>query len=94
MRARLDRGMANSAWLQLFPSAEIHHLVVASSDHMGVFLDTMGAEVVGSGGRRQRRMFRFEKAWLKEPGCEATIAEAWDVQPIGTAMYRVAEKIK
>ena len=94
MRARLDRGMANSAWLQLFPSAEIHHLVVASSDHMGVFLDTMGAEVVGSGGRRQRCMFRFEKAWLKEPGCEATIAEAWDVQPIGTAMYRVAEKIK
>ena len=68
--------------------------MVASSDHIGVFLDTMGAKVVRSGGRRQQRMFRFEKAWLKEPGCEATIAEEWDVQPIGTAMYRVAEKIK
>jgi hypothetical protein len=39
-------------------------------------------------------MFRFEKAWLKEPGCEEVIESAWEVQPIGTAMHKVTQKIK
>ena len=39
-------------------------------------------------------MFRFEKTWVHEAGCEDVIAGAWDVHPAGIAMFQVVEKIK
>ena len=80
--------------MQLFPHASISHLIVASSDHVGLLLDSWTNQPRNSAPQRKRRMFRFEKAWLKEPGCEEVIESAWEVQPIGMAMYRVTQKIK
>ena len=36
VRAPLDRGFASGQWRSLFPNALVRHLVVASSDHMGL----------------------------------------------------------
>jgi hypothetical protein len=46
VRARLDRVVANSGWMSLFPMAVISHLVVACSDHMGLLFNTMGSSEV------------------------------------------------
>ena len=94
VRARLDRGVSTSAWMLLFPATTISHLVVASSDHMGLLLDTTGVPTRYPIIRRRQKQFRFEKAWLCELGCEAVIAMAWEIQLVGTAMYCVVEKIK
>ena len=37
---RLDRGVANSAWINTFHEGYIQHLTVASSDHRPIFLRT------------------------------------------------------
>jgi hypothetical protein len=74
--------------------ATVSHLAVACSDHMGLLLNTNGNSGEQRVDRRRKKLFRFEKAWIHEAGCEEVIAGAWNVIPIGTAMYRVAEKIK
>ena len=94
VQARLDRGVASGQWRSLFPNASVRHLVVASSDHMGLLMDTLPSHAVLQGNGRRKKLFRFEKSWLRELGCEDVIATAWGVQPIGTAMYRVSQKIK
>ena len=93
VRVRLDRGIANPDWLALFPLVQVHHVVIACSDHMGVSFDLTPA----TGGvlyRRRCRRFRFDKNWIREVGCEDQIKEAWNSCYRGTAMYWVAEKIK
>lgn len=92
VRATLDRCVVNSRWLHLFLGAILSHLIVASSDHMGLLLDSKGASNITISGRRKQKLFRFEKAWLREPGCEDVITHAWDVDLVGTTMYRVSEK--
>jgi hypothetical protein len=75
IRVRLDRGVATGTWRHEFPLASIRHLVVSSSDHMGLIMDTTSAPVVQQGNWRRKRLFRFEKSWLREPGCEDVIAD-------------------
>jgi hypothetical protein len=92
--ARLDRGVADAAWVQLFPHASISHLIVASSNHVGLLLDSRIDQPRNHVPQRKRRLFRFKKTWLRESGYEEVIQSAWEVQPIGTAMYRGTQKIK
>uniref|UniRef100_A0A2N9F3X0 Reverse transcriptase domain-containing protein n=1 Tax=Fagus sylvatica TaxID=28930 RepID=A0A2N9F3X0_FAGSY len=40
----------------------------------------------GRGHMRRHKLFRFEHAWLRETGCETTIADAWKEEQVGTAM--------
>ncbi|KAA3482314.1 reverse transcriptase [Gossypium australe] len=44
IRERLDRGVANLNWLELFPNAQIEHLTYSFSDHCLILLETMGVE--------------------------------------------------
>lgn len=39
VQERLDRGMANKAWKNLFPAAEVRVLEVSTSDHLPLFLN-------------------------------------------------------
>jgi hypothetical protein len=89
---RLDRGVATTQWMDLFPGATIQHFVFAFSDHLGLLLNT---DTVAHGGhQRKKRRFHFEHAWLREDGCEEVIAQAWEVQHVGTHMFRLVQKIK
>uniref|UniRef100_A0A2N9FAE5 Endonuclease/exonuclease/phosphatase domain-containing protein n=1 Tax=Fagus sylvatica TaxID=28930 RepID=A0A2N9FAE5_FAGSY len=54
VRAHLDRGVATGMWRQMFTSASIRHLVVSSSDHMGLLMDTTSGPVVQPGNRRRK----------------------------------------
>ena len=44
---RLDRGVCTQQWLDFFPNARIRHISVATSDHLGLVLDTLGSNLSG-----------------------------------------------
>lgn len=92
VRVRLDRCVANSAWLSLFLGAQVHHVVVASSNHMGLLAFLNLPQTPNTRGRK--KLFRFEHMWVKEPGCEEAIQKEWSFQVTGTPMFIVAQKIK
>ncbi|KAH1121242.1 hypothetical protein J1N35_004402 [Gossypium stocksii] len=44
IRERLDRGVANSDWMNLFSSYSVEHLSHSISDHCPVLIDTLGKD--------------------------------------------------
>ena len=67
---RLDRVLATSDWLMLFPCARVHHLDGKFSDHRPLWL---GTEPLF---HPSKKCFKFEEMWTSEKGCEDTIAES------------------
>ncbi|KAH1046373.1 hypothetical protein J1N35_037157 [Gossypium stocksii] len=72
IRERLDRGVANNAWLQQFPKFSLRHLPHSVSDHCPLFIET--EEI----SRRSSDRFRFEALWVGEKSCEAEIKRLWE----------------
>ncbi|GMJ06056.1 hypothetical protein HRI_004274800 [Hibiscus trionum] len=73
IRERLDRGVANPAWLALFPDYQLEHLVHSFSDHCPLLLTTSQANNM----RKRNHHFRFEAAWLLEDSCENEVINLW-----------------
>ncbi|KAF7838459.1 reverse transcriptase [Senna tora] len=69
---RIDRFLANSEWIQLFPNALNFHLPRIKSDHIPLLLVTSPQSVSPS-----TRPFRCERVWLKEPGFLNLAEVAW-----------------
>ncbi|XP_058741138.1 uncharacterized protein LOC131613489 [Vicia villosa] len=69
---RLDRSLANSDWLKLFPSANLFNLTASHSDHSPIFLCYNPVQY-----RQKRRSFRFENWWLEEEGVSEVIDGGW-----------------
>ena len=89
---RLNCGVANQEWYDLFPHFGVHHLSFANSDHMaiGVRLRRQSQFQI----RMYKKRFCFEEAWVKDESCEDTIANAWFVSFNGSPMFQVCNKIK
>ncbi|GAU44733.1 hypothetical protein TSUD_88180 [Trifolium subterraneum] len=69
---RLDRAMASSDWLALFPEVKLINLLASHSDHSPILLQT---EPV-----RQnffKYSFKFENLWLKEEDVDEVVEEGW-----------------
>ena len=80
---RLDRALATNEWTNKFPMARLYHLTSAASDHSPLLLRFTNK----TRRRRPRRMFRFEKMWLKDLRCEAVVLEAWNEGLTSTSNY-------
>jgi hypothetical protein len=65
IRERLDRAVANPAWITMHPGAVLQHLGYIKSDHRPIILDTEYKPDLPThtAGPRQ-----FEAKWLREPG--------------------------
>lgn len=72
IRERLDRGVANKAWGELFPTYFLRHLPHGFSDHCPILLSTN----LGYSSLRSHP-FRFEAAWLLEDSCESRVESLW-----------------
>ena len=72
IRERLDRAMATSKWLALFPIVKLFHLTCLAFDHSPLALRM----VQKSHKRRQKKIFRFEAMWLKDQWCERVMQAA------------------
>ena len=73
-KIRLDKGVANEAWLRKFPLNRVTHLSAHASDHLPLLL-----QVQSFNHQRQRRekSFKFEEFWLLKADYEAMVKEAW-----------------
>ncbi|KAL4387439.1 hypothetical protein GQ457_09G000910 [Hibiscus cannabinus] len=73
IRERLDRGVANSTWWELFPNFRLSHLEHSFSDHCPLLMELDSSLP----GIRRRWHFRFEASWLLEDTCEAEVKRLW-----------------
>jgi hypothetical protein len=60
IRERLDRGLCNADWQQVFPKAGVRHLVAANSDHNPILLDIHLDLSKGA------RPFQFKAMWTRD----------------------------
>ena len=90
---RLDRGLYNQEWLDLFPNSKLFHIPFGFSDHLALLTDIKGAVPVIARGHKHR-YFRFEALWTRMPECEEVIRSSWDTPQWGTPMYCISQKIK
>ncbi|XP_074351494.1 uncharacterized protein LOC141690607 [Apium graveolens] len=73
IQERLDKGLANRAWSDLFPQEEVQVMEMATSDHLPLYLH-LHKKVFQPNGRR----FRFKNSWLREKECEIVINNGWN----------------
>jgi hypothetical protein len=70
---KLDRALANEAWMQLFPHVRLENLAAPSSDHFPILLER--TPVVRP--TRIKRTFKFENAWRIEEGVNEVVKDSW-----------------
>lgn len=88
IREKLDRGITNVEWRELFPRASVTNLPITSSDHAPLVVDSTG------GSRAIASPFRFEEFWVNEPDCYSVILKAWKLVCSGSPALRLCKKLK
>ena len=79
IRERIDRGLVNEAWDNVFPMAALENLQYNHSDHRPLLVNTEHYTVpVHGDGRR----LRFESRWLREAQFNDSVMDAW--QKVGS----------
>jgi len=82
---RLDRALANNAWVELFPSAKLENLAAPASDHYPILLDH--SPVIRP--PRAQRSFRFENSGKLEPGFNDMLKDSWLLHNDHTVINRL-----
>jgi hypothetical protein len=75
MRERLDRGVVNNSWNDVFPNASLINSETTRSDHRPVLVDT---EYLSSTHAITEAPKRFEARWLQEDAVEEMVKAAWE----------------
>lgn len=70
---RLDRALATENWQIQFPDAVLENLPAPSSDHYAILLSCESI----SNNRRVLPRFKFENAWLADPGFSSFVTDKW-----------------
>ncbi|MBA0845023.1 hypothetical protein Goarm_005853, partial [Gossypium armourianum] len=70
---RLDRALANDAWVSTFPEYSVHHLTRIKSDHRPLLLSTIPDLSISQG-----RTFRFLAGWTKHSDFSNLVKERWN----------------
>lgn len=68
---RLDRVLANSDWIDIFPECCAKNFPRMSSDHNPVLL------LLNNSPTSFAKSFRFEPMWLTEPGFNQWLSSKW-----------------
>ncbi|XP_021740393.1 uncharacterized protein LOC110706745 [Chenopodium quinoa] len=73
IRERLDRFLGDEAWCNMFPQAEVKHMVRIASDHAPIMMSTT---MIFDRGKKSRP-FRFEAWWLSSSECTEVVEKTW-----------------
>ncbi|MBA0550147.1 hypothetical protein Golob_021117 [Gossypium lobatum] len=73
IRERLDRGVANRKWLELFPGGNINHLTSSLSDHCPLLISS-----TNECNLRGTPSFNFKAWWIIEESIDKEIKRAWE----------------
>lgn len=85
VQCRLDRSVANPAWMTLFPKATARYLQKGCSDHSPILNCLDGIEW------KQRATFRYDQRWIKKEGFSETVKQSWSSG--GAGQFGLMEKI-
>jgi hypothetical protein len=88
IKERLDRGIANSQWVHLFPHYVVLHLPAQLSDHNPILLDSSPFDLT------LPRPFRFEEFWTFDASCNSVISRAWVKKFQGSCAFILLKKLK
>ncbi|KAH1091484.1 hypothetical protein J1N35_018741 [Gossypium stocksii] len=69
---KIDRGVANEKWMQLFPSGNIHHLTSSFSNHCPLLINMTTEKHF-----KRAQNFKFESWWIIEDSIEQVVKEVW-----------------
>jgi len=75
VKVRLDRGLANASFLDLFREVKVWHIQTTESDHCCLILECLPHV---SCNRRKKKNFRYENMWCRDPSYMALIRDTWD----------------
>ncbi|MCI07323.1 endonuclease/exonuclease/phosphatase family protein [Trifolium medium] len=74
---RLDRALANSLWLSLFPNAKLINLLTSHSDHNPILLQSKPRVQT-----KFKYSFKFENSWFKKEDLEEVVAAGWRAERV------------
>ncbi|KAI9181333.1 hypothetical protein LWI28_013917 [Acer negundo] len=76
---RLDRGLCNRGWKNLFSNSIIHHLEFWGLDHRPLVLEVQknGSSPVFGNKARVKRRFYFEECWVENDECKDIVLHVW-----------------
>jgi hypothetical protein len=89
---RLDRAMATSTWLMMYPEVKLQNLLASHFDHSPILLQNSPVVRIQS-----NYMFRFENLWLKEEDVEEVVEDGWGRDRgvvVTDRISRCADKLK
>ncbi|XP_073005617.1 uncharacterized protein [Typha latifolia] len=87
IRIRLDRALANTAWVSEHPECKVQHLDRGASDHAPLLL------TVPAGMPRSKRPFRFELLWMEYEECLNVVQESWKRHANGNPMQAFTHRL-
>ncbi|KAM1743179.1 hypothetical protein ACFX12_013097 [Malus domestica] len=68
---RLDRGLINGLWQEVWPKSMALHGPVQGSDHCPLLIKSE------LDGPKRRELFRFKAFWAKEEECKSLVSDCW-----------------
>ncbi|XP_073362819.1 uncharacterized protein [Aegilops tauschii subsp. strangulata] len=89
VKARIDRGVANSEFLQHFELARVRHISAIESDHCFVFVETRV-----SVDRRGPRQFRYENVWQSHVDYDRIVADLWRKNHSGQGLASISATLQ
>ncbi|KAM6577389.1 hypothetical protein CsatB_029226 [Cannabis sativa] len=75
IQERLDWGITNNSWIDIFLEATLSHLGFFGSDHPALELVT--SPPPGSRMKDKSKCFHFENVWLKDPSWSQVFDQSW-----------------
>lgn len=84
---RLDRALANAAWISLHENYRVQHLPMVGSDHRPILLDTVPTT-------RVRRNFHFEAMWNRHESFLHQVMQSWSMPMNGSPLDTLSNKIQ
>jgi hypothetical protein len=73
VKVRLDRGLANDSFLNLFRQVKVWHVQNTLSDHCGLMVECLDH----SSRKKRKKKFRYENMWQRDPSYMSLVQDAW-----------------
>jgi hypothetical protein len=90
VRVRLDRGVANSDWMLMWPITNVIHHTSPQSDHKALLVKVRS----GSETLHQHRIFRYQIMWEREETLSSVVEKEWQRKNPGSDLGALAERLQ
>ncbi|KAJ4827421.1 hypothetical protein Tsubulata_037290 [Turnera subulata] len=94
IQLRLDRALATSDWVSLFPSNQVYHIFPRMSDHCPIKVCLQQEQRQMRNRRTQTCSFRFENHWLRDEECMRIVEDVWCSGGASLSFGGLATKMK